>query len=106
LRRTDVKRLSAELAEQHVLVADPELAARITHRGAAIAATTGLVKHQVAISAAQNVDQFKGGWRRRDSCDHRFLSVDTLTPGPFSGLRPEKGSGRSRAQKKPSAFGL
>ena len=48
---TDIERAPFDPAETHVLAADPELARRVAHRRAAIAAAAGLVKHEVAMGA-------------------------------------------------------
>src|ERR1700688_471296 len=52
LRGADVERMAADVSQQHVLVADQELASREAHRRAAIATATGLVKHLAADEVA------------------------------------------------------
>ena len=55
----DVKRLPADLAEVNVLLADQELAALKTHRGAAIAAAARLVEEEGAMSRRELANELE-----------------------------------------------
>ncbi len=60
LAAAHVERLAVHLAKLHIGVADHEFAARIAHRGAAVAAAPRLVKHQRPVLLAQDADEVNG----------------------------------------------
>jgi hypothetical protein len=60
LRPAHIEGRVAECADEHVFIPDHEIAARIAHRRAAIAAAPGLVEHQIAMLAVEGRDEIDG----------------------------------------------
>src|SRR6476646_8008157 len=79
LRPAYVERCATDITQQSVIVTDDEIPLRITHRCTAVAASAGLVKHQIAVLLAQGGDQCSCGVSRGDAQDllgHESLSTN------------------------------
>lgn len=66
LRRPDEEGRAGHDAEQHVALADAELAARVAHGGAPVAAAARLVEHQRPVLAREVGEQGSGGVRHKN----------------------------------------
>jgi hypothetical protein len=100
LGRADVDRAALDGAEIDVLTADAELASRVAHRRAAVAAATGLVEQQVAMGVPQCRDYSRRRFGDQDTFDHRTPEMEgRRVPG-------DERTPAAVGQKNPMAFGL
>jgi hypothetical protein len=89
----DVERRVRNGAQVDIPGTDAELAARVAHRRAAVAAAAGLMEHQRAVSACS-------------LCSRAAAAGVTLTRSTGVAIIVRHARAAAIAQKKPSAFGL
>src|SRR5208282_1555386 len=85
LRRPDVEGTAGDLAEPHVLAADPELAGRVAHRRRAVAAAARLMEHQRAMLASELFHHCRRSVGDEHARNHRRRLPIFVTAGVYRG---------------------